>query len=368
MAYTHAAVENLKKRVGEEAGEFMTIESFKGSRAVSHYALVVVDECSTVPNETMCKALDKMRTERLLLVGDECQIGSIRFGNWFELCKRVLPKAARFTLTETFRTGEEDLLTLWKRVRERDLRTSEFISKNGFTSRLSPEIFTRTAEDEVVLCLSYNGLYGVNNVNRILQQSNDEDPIEWRHRVYKVGDPIIFGNTRRFQPVIHNNSKGTIRRIEKLDDQIRFDIEVQSKFINANRADLLHLGNPTSDTTLVRINVFLTNDETDDGTSSEYSKTVMPFQIAYALSIHKAQGLEYDSVKLVIPCEVDDLVTHDIFYTGVTRAKRHLRIYWEPESQEKVLESFEERDGRVNIINKELAFLKQIAKERGIKL
>ncbi|MBR3158027.1 MAG: ATP-binding domain-containing protein, partial [Atopobiaceae bacterium] len=92
------------------------------------------------------------------------------------------------------------------------------------------------------------------------------------------------------------------------------------------------------------------------------------FQIAYAMSIHKAQGLEYDSVKLVIPCEVDDLVTHDIFYTGVTRAKRRLRIYWEPESQEKILESFEGRDGREGIIKKELTFLKQIAKKRGNKI
>lgn len=29
--------------------------------------------------------------------------------------------------------------------------------------------------------------------------------------------------------------------------------------------------------------------------------TVIPFQLAYAISIHKAQGLEYKSVKIVIP-------------------------------------------------------------------
>lgn len=368
MAYTHAAVENLEHRVGKGAGEFMTIKSFVESKSLSRYSLVVIDECSTVPNETMRKALDKMNAERLLIVGDECQIGSIQFGNWFDLCKKQLPVGARFTLKATFRTGEKDLLELWKKVRERDLKTSEFIAKYGFTSRLSPEIFKRASEDEVVLCLSYNGLYGVNNVNRILQQSNGETPIEWRHRKYKAGDPIVFGNTRRFLPVIHNNSRGTIRRIEKLADKIQFDIEIQSQFSSAGGADLLHLGNPTSSTTLVRINVFRTNEDTDDEASIEYSTTVIPFQIAYALSIHKAQGLEYESVKLVIPCEVDDLVTHDIFYTGVTRAKKYLKIYWEPESQEKILESFETKDSRAGIINKELAFLKQIAKERGIKL
>ena len=368
MAHTHAAIENLKRRIGEDTGEFMTVESFANSRALYRYSLVVVDECSTVPNDTMRKVLGKLNAERLLLVGDECQIGSIQFGNWFELCKRQLPAHARFTLKQTFRTGDKVLLELWNRVRGRELKISEFIAKNGFTSRLSPEIFKRASEDEVVLCLSYNGLYGVNNVNRILQQSNDAAPIEWRHRIYKVGDPVVFGNTRRFLPVIHNNSKGTIRRIEKLADKIQLDIEMQSWFASASDADLLHLGNPTPNTTLVRINVFLTNEDADDEMSTEDSKTVMPFQIAYALSIHKAQGLEYDSVKLVIPCEVDDLITHDIFYTGVTRAKKHLKIYWEPESQEKILESFEARDKRASVINKELAFLKQIAKERGIEL
>lgn len=33
----------------------------------------------------------------------------------------------------------------------------------------------------------------------------------------------------------------------------------------------------------------------------ERIKTIIPFQIAYAVSIHKAQGLEYNSVKVIIP-------------------------------------------------------------------
>jgi len=41
----------------------------------------------------------------------------------------------------------------------------------------------------------------------------------------------------------------------------------------------------------------------------------------HAVSIHKAQGLEYDSVKIVITDEVEELVTHNIFYTAITRAR-----------------------------------------------
>ena len=53
--------------------------------------------------------------------------------------------------------------------------------------------------------------------------------------------------------------------------------------------------------------------------------TDIPFQIAYAVSIHKAQGLEYDSVKVIITEEVDEMITHNIFYTAITRSKKHLK-------------------------------------------
>lgn len=70
----------------------------------------------------------------------------------------------------------------------------------------------------------------------------------------------------------------------------------------------------------------------------------MPFQIAYAVSIHKAQGLEYNSVKIVITDEVDELITHNIFYTAITRAQSKLRIYWTPEVEHKVLEHIRPRN------------------------
>ena len=38
----------------------------------------------------------------------------------------------------------------------------------------------------------------------------------------------------------------------------------------------------------------------DEDGDDHGSRTVVPFQVAYAVSIHKAQGLEYNSVKIVI--------------------------------------------------------------------
>ena len=93
--------------------------------------------------------------------------------------------------------------------------------------------------------------------------------------------------------------------------------------------------------------------------SCSLSLLVLPFQIAYAVSIHKAQGLEYNSVKIVITDEVEELVTHNIFYTAITRAREKLKIYWTPEVEEKVIKRIKPRD-----ISKDVELLKNYLIER----
>ena len=198
-------------------------------------------------------------------------------------------------------------------------------------------------EDEAVLCLNYDGLYGINNINRFLQESNPNPAYEWDVQQYKVGDPVLFLENNRFHPVIYNNMRGKIVGIEKLDvdtanERIRFDIElnttIDEDMIGFMPLELLD--NPDGDNSIVSFYVYKirSTDDDDDGTTA---RTIVPFQIAYAVSIHKAQGLEYNSVKIVITDEVDELITHNIFYTAITRAQKELKIYWTPEVEKKVL-------------------------------
>lgn len=90
------------------------------------------------------------------------------------------------------------------------------------------------------------------------------------------------------------------------------------------------------DKSVVRFCVHKLKSADKDG-DDKSSYTVVPFQIAYAVSIHKAQGLEYDSVKIVITDEVEKLVTHNIFNTAITKAREKLKIYWTLEVEEKVI-------------------------------
>ena len=51
---------------------------------------------------------------------------------------------------------------------------------------------------------------------------------------------------------------------------------------------------------------------------------------------------------------MEELVTHNVFYTAITRAKEELKIYWTPEVEEKVLSRIKPKD-----INKDVEILKR---------
>ena len=94
---------------------------------------------------------------------------------------------------------------------------------------------------------------------------------------------------------------------------------------------------------IFKVNKFVDSDEDEI-----ISDSVVPFVVAYAVSIHKSQGLEYSSVKIIITKETEELINHNIFYTAITRARDSLKIYWSPESEKKIIgemkRNFNEQD------------------------
>jgi len=40
------------------------------------------------------------------------------------------------------------------------------------------------------------------------------------------------------------------------------------------------------------------------------------------------------------------MITHNIFYTAITRARTNLKIYWNPQSQQRAISRFEKMDAR----------------------
>lgn len=61
-------------------------------------------------------------------------------------------------------------------------------------------------------------------------------------------------------------------------------------------------------------------------------KSVQPSRLpdhdtAWAMTVHKSQGSEFDHAALILPSRSVPLVTRELVYTAITRAKRQLSIY-----------------------------------------
>lgn len=331
LAQTNPAVDNLKRRVTTQNATFRTVSSQLARSIEPECDVLVIDECSTVSNSDLLQVLQRVRFRLLVLVGDVYQIESIRFGNWFGVIRSFVPEQSVFELTTPYRTKNNLLLQFWDKVRHISDDISESIARNGYASALDSSLLERRDQDEIILCLNYDGLYGINNINRFLQSSNPGPGVTWGLATYKVGDPVLFNETERFRPVIYNNLKGKIVRIASDPEMIQFDVEVDRAIneFDVTGLDLVWVGDST-----VRFEVYdLDNSDEDD----DALNTTVPFQVAYAVSIHKAQGLEYNSVKIVVTDANEGDISHNVFYTAVTRARENLKIYWTPETQASVL-------------------------------
>lgn len=365
LAQTNPAVNNMRRKVSASANStFMTISKFTNPyyKGKTVFDILIIDECSTVNNHDMRTILSQANFELLVLVGDTYQIEAIEFGNWFDAVRSFLPKASVCELTKPYRSNSRALLRLWNDVRKMEDDIFEILQTYSYSANLDATIFTPAAENEIILCLNYGGLYGINNINHFLQESNNGREI-WRGvQRYKIGDPILFNDSAdKFfiriddqVPIIHNNMKGRIIDFEVLnngqaDESIQFDIEVDIPLIeiDAKNMDFTIVKNTPDGNSIIRfvVNKNKSTDEDDDGAS----KALIPFQIAYAVSIHKAQGLEYDSVKIIITDEIDELITHSIFYTAITRARKSLKIYWTQSVEKKVLERMEPKDNKKDV-------------------
>lgn len=351
LANTNSAVENLKSNVNNQNSNFMTVHKFiSESNNDSECDILIIDECSTISNSDMRQILEKAHFSAILLAGDIYQIESITFGNWFTLSKKLVKQTSVFELNFTWRSTKRELLDLWELVRNGDDRVDEMLVKKEFSEEISEEIFKKQDEDEIILCLNYDGLYGINSINYYLQSDNNNKSIVLDLGTYKVGDPIIFGDTNRFSPVIYNNLKGRIVDIEEDEFRFWFSVEID-KVINELEIQYLDLelvGESENNKSIVKfyVNKYRNADEDDNSDLT----TIVPFSVAYAVSIHKSQGLEYNSVKVIITNEIDELITHSIFYTSITRAKEKLKIYWSPECQNKIISTIKHIEENKDVI------------------
>ena len=194
LTKTHTALQNLQRRIENPGADasFVSIDSFTKRVNLPDYDIIFVDECSTIDNRVMKVFLEKMRPDTfLVLAGDIYQIESIEFGNWFSYAKDLIKsQGANVELLSTWRTKDQDLIELWKEVRSKgQLITEKLVIDGPFSENIGENIFNCEIKDEVVLCLNYDGKFGLNNMNNYFQNANTENLL--------LG---LIGNTRQEIP------------------------------------------------------------------------------------------------------------------------------------------------------------------------
>jgi exodeoxyribonuclease V alpha subunit len=315
-APTGRAAKRLAETTGREARTIHRVLEFKpklGSfKRNEHNPLrgeaLIVDEVSMVDLPLMYHLLKAMPAAmRLILVGDKDQLPSVGPGT---LLRDIIESGTVdvVRLEEIFRQEKESYIVLnAHRINQgeslvyppRDDPRSDFFfirqddEKKAFAtilklcetsvprrlglSPLSPEI--------QVISPMYKGLIGVDSLNQELQKrlNPGREGLKTGPREFRVRDKIM---------------------------QLRNDYE--KDIFNGDIGTILHIDKP-------KFRVFV---DFDGRTVSYERDELNDITLAYAVSVHKAQGSEYQAVIMPLLTQHFIMLQRNLFYTALTRAKK----------------------------------------------
>ena len=68
----------------------------------------------------------------------------------------------------------------------------------------------------------------------------------------------------------------------------------------------------------------------DDGGLRRIPPARLPeHESAFAMTVHKSQGSEFDTVLLILPDKESPLLTRELIYTGLTRARTRVEVWFQ---------------------------------------
>ena len=267
---------------------------------------VVVDEMSMVDQELFYRLLDALDPGvMLVLVGDDAQLPSVGAGN---VLRELIasPTLPHVRLTQIHRQAEASKIVLSAHrvnrgelpILDRSPSDFQFVAcdEEGTIAdlivKMADKLKARDASFQV-LSPKYAGIIGVDNLNDRLRESlNPSDNVkkEWAHGSFhvRVGDRLMV-TKNNYDLAIYNGDMG------KLHDVKRDDLVIR-----------IHGVGPGSVDTYVEI---------------PKDKAPEILRLAYAITVHKSQGSEYDTVILPILRSQGRMLQRELFYTAITRAK-----------------------------------------------
>ncbi len=284
--------------------------------------VLIVDELSMVDVNVMYSLLSAVENgTRLVLVGDKDQLPSVGAGNVLADIIRSGVIEIRY-LTHIYRQSEDSLIVSNAhlinkgKMPEINNQSRDFFVMNMsdfaqvadtvvelVTKRLPR--FTELPSSEIqVLGALKSGVAGVENLNVRLQQALN--PREYGKNELNVGKSVIREGDRVMQtvnnyelPFVRINEEGTMSDGTGV---FNGDIGVVRRIDRANGI----------------VEVFF-----DDNRLATYTdRELGDLQLAYAITIHKSQGSEFEVVVVPLVSGPPTIINKNLLYTAITRAKR----------------------------------------------
>ncbi|MBQ6077683.1 MAG: ATP-dependent RecD-like DNA helicase [Clostridia bacterium] len=329
-APTGRAAKRMTEATGTEARtihrllEYIPGEGFQRNRDNPLLAdAVIIDEMSMVDAPLMYALLQAIsKGTRLILVGDRDQLPPVGCGNVFSdaLASGCLPSCR---LTEIFRQAQRSAIVRNAHLinqgrmpvladRDSDFIFEEIPNIDRIRSRLT-ELVLKEKEalgtsdpllDVQVLVPMKTTAIGVSELNRLLQSVlNPPSHLKTEHisgaTVFREGDKIMQ---------IRNNYK-----IEWRKNGSFGQFEEGVGVFNGDFGTIIRII-PNEKTAVIGF---------DDGRVAEYAFAQLEeIDLAYCITIHKSQGSEFSTVILPLAGGPVPLLTRNLLYTAVTRAKK----------------------------------------------
>lgn len=315
LAPTGRAAKRLKEVTSHEA---MTVHKFLGYEGNGYFKhgpealvdakMVIVDEFSMVDIELAARLFSSlMPNTKVVLVGDVDQLPSVGPGDVLNdlILSNIIPTVK---LEKIHRQANNSSIIAFAHAINKGYLPNDLLdmqhdrnfikmNDNNILSNIVKIISSALdkgmdlIKDIQVLVPLYKGDIGINAINAKLQDEfnpNNEDEIKHLNRVFRVNDKVIQLVNRSEKQVMN----GDIGFVLSLDYQNKDYIGLTVMYDFGS--------------------VYYKKDELEDITH------------AYAISIHKAQGSEFDLVIVPFSYKYYIMLKRKLIYTAVTRAKKYL--------------------------------------------
>ena len=293
--------------------------------------LVLVDEASMVNVALMSRLLEAVPAHaRFILLGDKDQLASVEAG---AVLGDICNTSAKFSETETRPKIADCVTHLTKSYRYQEGSGIEALAQaiNAGDSTTAIEVLTNRRYPDVSLRPSLPG----NRLGKALptQLGNGYRAF---HAASTPEETLEALNQFRVL-CAHRNGPGSVASV---------NAEVRRQIDKRGRATpgLLHYDKQPIMVSVNDYDLQLFNGDvgavmqTPDGLriffedSEGPPRSIAPSRLpshnpVYAMSIHKSQGSEFADIAIVLPPENSPVLTRELIYTAVTRAKKSLTIY-----------------------------------------